>query len=533
MKTKRIIAAVFAFAIAAANFSVTAFAAEEEIQTDVSTEANSTETTVETTTTDVTEVSEENSETTTEPVEDESISEDTTITKAISILSGETFTIGNESFTASIENNKLKIYNDRGLAFEKDIYNFPPATESIALSVDGNILNIKEYGDGGDRLLHDYYVEYNSSTGKFGDIDYSQSDSYSFTFQGVSFYAVITRDTQKRITAEGWTEYDQYNYLSINFADGKPTSIQNELVWIEYGRTGGFGGYSPSAYITISGDQLIIHRITEPGNPSKDILTAYVLDKETNNLVKSGSTSDTQEVTEQMLIDKFVAEYGEEPAMKDFGDFNNDGELDAYFYLPWKQHSYFVTMDNIIEVTKLHDIPGADNGPTFSYFTLSDGTKFRFTSRTSCIYAGLHSWIYIDKINKDGTLSTASINGQESIGAVSCSVPFGNTEFCKNIYTEDIDTYLTVTETGITLNYYDGDNESITSTNYVYDADNNAFVIAQGSSNNSGNNSNGGTSAVSNSPATNDNFAVIPFTLSLVLTAGSAAVVGIKNRRKK
>ena len=531
MKTKRIIAAVFAFAIAAANFSVTAFAAEEEIQTDVSTEATvetaATETTVETTATDVTETTEaaeENTETTTEAVEDDSISEeDTTITKSVSILSGETFTIGSESFTASIEDYKLKIYNDRGLAFEKNIYDISPATESIALSVDGNILNIKEYGDGGDRLLHDYYVEYNSSTGKFGDIDYSQSENYSFNFQGVSFYANITREM---------IGGDQYNYLSINFADGNPTSIQNEVVWVEYDRTGGFGGYSPSAYITISGDQLIIHRITEPGNPSKDILTAYVLDKDTNKLVKSDSTSDTQEVTEQMLIDKFVAEYGEEPYQKDFGDFNGDGELDAYFYFPWKQHTYFVTMNNIIEVTKDHDIPGADNGPTFSYFELNDGTKFRFTSRTSCIYAGAYSWIYIDKINKDGTLSTASINGQESVGAVSCSVPFGNTEFCKSIDTSNIDTYLTVTETGITLKYYDGDKEIITSTNYTYDAANNAFVVA-GSTNNSGNSSTGSTSSVSSSPATSDNFSVIQFTLSIALVAGSAAVVGVKNRRKK
>ena len=517
MKTKRIIAAVFAFAIAAANFSVTAFAAEEEIQTDVSTEAISTETTVETTATDVT-------ETTTETVEDENTDEDTTIIEDViepSLISGETFTIGDESFTASIEDYKLKIYNDRGLAFEKNISHFS-MIESIALRVDGNTLNIKEYDDS-SRLIYDYNVKYNSSTGKFGDINNDGSESYSFNFQGVSFYANITR----KMIGD-----DQYNYLSIYFAGGNPTSIQNEVVWIEYDRTGGFAGYGPATYINFSGDKLTISRIIDPYDSSKDILTTYVLDKETNNLVKSGSTSDTQEVTEQMLIDKFVAEYGEEPYQKDFGDFNGDGELDAYFYFPWKQHTYFVTMNNIIEVTKDHDIPGADNGPTFSYFELNDGTKFRFTSRTSCIYAGVHSWIYIDKINKDGTLSTASINGQESVGAVSCSVPFGNTEFCKSIDTSNIDTYLTVTETGITLKYYDGDKESITSTNYTYDAANNAFVVA-GSTNNSGNSSNGSTSSISSSPATSDNFSVIPFTLSIALVAGSAAVVGVKNRRKK
>lgn len=528
MKTKRIIAAIFAFAIAAANLSVTAFAAEEEIQTDVSTEANSTETTVETTTTDVTEVSEENSETTTEPVEDESISEDTTITKAISILSGETFTIGNESFTASIENNKLKIYNDRGLAFEKDIYNFPPATESIALSVDGNILNIKEYGDGGDRLLHDYYVEYNSSTGKFGDIDYSQSDSYSFTFQGVSFYAVITRDTQKRITAEGWTEYDQYNYLSINFADGKPTSIQNELVWIEYGRTGGFGGYSPSAYITISGDQLIIHRITEPGNPSKDILTAYVLDKETNNLVKSGSTSDTQEVTEQMLLDKFTAQYGK-PWTYESGDFNNDGVLDMYcsvFDNPARR--YFVTMDEIIEVTNdKYDVLPWDGWKSYHYFSLSDGTQFSITieHHSPAVLENVCQAIHIDRIDK-GLLSPVSIDGQEYVAVID------GYNLSSPIDVEDLNSIFSVNENGITLTYYDGATGSRKSVNYTYDAANNAFVSA-GSTNNSGNSSTGSTNSVSSSPATSDNFSVIQFTLSIALVAGSAAVVGIKNRRKK
>ncbi len=465
MKTKRIIAAVFAFAITVTNFSVIAFAAEEEIQTDVSTEAISTETTVETTTTDVTEVSEESTETTTEAVEDDSISEeDTTITKALSILSGETFTIGDESFNASIKDYKLKIYNDRGLAFEKDISIFQ-MIESIALSVEGNTLNIKEY-DNSSRLINYYNVEYNSSTGKFGDIDNVGSDSYSFNFQGVSFYATIERVLKNT---------DQYNYLSIYFSDGTPTNIKDELVYVEYDRTGGGAGYEPVTYISVSGDTLTIRRIFEPNNPSKDILTTYTFDKASNTFVKSGSTSDTQEVTEQMLLDKFVSEYGKEPYQKDFGDFNGDGELDAYFYL-FMDNTYFVTMDNIIDVTRSHDCVGADSSPIFFYFELSDGTKFRLTSRYAFIGVGLCSSIYIDKINKDGSLSTASINGEESAIPASCSAPIDHNEFCRSIDFDNIDTYLTVTETGITLKYYDGDKESITSTNYTYDESSNSFV---------------------------------------------------------
>lgn len=555
MKTKKIIAAVFAFAIAAANLSATAFAAEETpteaateaAATDVTEISKATETAESTETTETTETSEttvteketenntetdENAETTTEPEEVDGAANDTTITEdaPVFIKNGETFTIGDESFTASIDFNNLQVSNSSGVVFETTLFGFLVSDiKYVTLSVNGNTLNIKSY-DSSDRLLHDNYVEYNPSTGKFGDIEYSNSyEKYSFDFQGMSFYAVITRETKERISAEGWTEFDQYNYLSIYFSDDTPTSIQNKLVWVEYGRTGGFEGYEILSYISTSDDTLTIRRIVDSDDSSQDILTTYVFDKEANDFVLSGSSSDAQEVTEEMLIDKFVSEYGEEPYYKDFGDFNGDGELDAYFYLPWKQHTYFVTMDKITEVTKDHDIPGADNSPVFSYFELSDGTKFRLTSRTAGIYAGLHSWIYIDKINKDGTLSTASINGQESVDVISCSVPFGDTEFCKSI---DKNTILTITESGITLKYYDGDNETVTSTNYVYDEANNAFV-SSGSTNNSGNSSNGSTSSVSNSPATSDNFAVIPFTLSIALVAGAAAVVGIKNRRKQ
>ena len=549
MKTKRIIAAVFAFAIAAANFSVTAFAAEEEIQTDVSTEATvetaATETTVETTATDVTETTEaaeENTETTTETVEDENTDEDTTIIEDViepSLISGETFTIGDESFNASIESGVLKIYNDRGLAFEKRLYGILPLTESIALRVvDGNILNIKEYGDGGDRLLHDYYVEYNSSTGKFGDIDNSQSENYSFNFQGVSFYANITR----KMIGD-----DQYNYLSINFADGNPTSIQNEVVWIEYGRTGGFGGYSPSAYITISGDQLIIHRIMESGNPSKDILTTYVLDKDTNKLVKSDSTSDTQEVTEQMLLDKFTAQYGT-PLEYDSGDFNNDGVLDMYCSMANGSiiNTYFVTMNSIILVSSNSMMIGGSI-EEHGYFTLNDGNIFRFTlySRASAGYIVANC--SIEKINNDGTLSPATINGEDAVLVLyDDAFPddhFDNepdidfTDYITHEQAGDPYTFFSANGDSITINRYifDTDNDAVDSTNYTYDAANNAFVVA-GSTNNSGNSSTGSTSSVSSSPATSDNFSVIPFTLSIALVAGSVVgmlMLGLLKRKVK
>ena len=523
MKTKRIIAAVFAFAIAAANFSVTAFAAEEEIQTDVSTEAVSTETTVETTATDVTEVSEESSETTTETVEDENTDEDTTITKdniQATIISGETFTIGDESFTASINGINLEIYNSKGsLAFSTSLVYYSDI--SIELSVNGNILTITQYDDC-DRLENTASFEYNADTGLFGNEKdnsiYSNYTECDFEFAGKSLKAVRT---SKRVAS------DVYYYLSIYFSDGTPTNIQNELVDCVEGQTTGYTR-SVMSYIIIEDDTLTIRRIIDSQDSSKDILTAYVLDKDTNKLVKSGSTSDTQEVTEQMLLDKFTAQYGK-PWTYESGDFNNDGVLDMYcsvFSNPARR--YFVTMDEIVEVTnEKYDTLPWDGFKSYHYFSLSDGTQFSITREhhSPAVLENVRQAIHIDRIDK-GLLSPVSIDGQEYVAVID------GYNLSSPIDVEDLNSIFSVNENGITLTYYDGATGSRKSVNYTYDAANNAFVSA-GSTNNSGNSSTGSTNSVSSSPATSDNFSVIPFTLSIALVAGSAAAVGVKNRRKK
>lgn len=558
MKTKKIIAAVFAFAIAAANLSATAFAAEETpteaateaAATDVTEISEATETTEASVTTSVEEEalssaeSEENTETTTETENVEGTDEDTTIIEDIkepSIISGETFTIGDESFTASIESGVLKIYNDMGLAFEKQLSHMLPLTDSVALSVNGNTLNIKEY-DASGRLLHDNYVEYNPSTGKFGDIEYSNSyEKYSFDFQGMSFYAVITRETKERISAEGWTEFDQYNYLSIYFSDDTPTSIQNKLVWVEYGRTGGFEGYEILSYISTSDDTLTIRRIVDSDDSSQDILTTYVFDKEANDFVLSGSSSDIQEVTEQMLVDKFTENMGK-PLEYQSGDFNKDGVLDMYCSIlgSGSIDTYFVTMDSIILVSSNPMWIGGSS-ETHCYFTLNDGNIFRFTFRYRSSAGYIVAVCSIEKINNDGTLSPSTINGEDNVCVLyddaildDGSIEIDYTKYITSEQTGDPYTFFSANGDSITIKRYifDTDNDAVDSTNYVYDEANNAFV-SSGSTNNSGNSSNGSTSSVSNSPATSDNFAVIPFTLSIALVAGAAAVVGIKNRRKQ
>lgn len=567
MKTKKIIAAVFAFAIAAANLSATAFAAEETpteaateaAATDVTEISEATETAESTETTETTETSEttvteketenntetdENAETTTEPEEVDGAANDTTITEdaPVFIKNGETFTIGDESFTASIDFNNLQVSNSSGVVFETTLFGFLVSDiKYVTLSVNGNTLNIKSY-DSSDRLLHDNYVEYNPSTGKFGDIEYSNSyEKYSFDFQGMSFYAVITRETKERISAEGWTEFDQYNYLSIYFSDDTPTSIQNKLVWVEYGRTGGFEGYEILSYISTSDDTLTIRRIVDSDDSSQDILTTYVFDKEANDFVLSGSSSDAQEVTEEMLIDKFTENMGK-PLEYQSGDFNKDGVLDMYCSIlgSGSIDTYFVTMDSIILVSSNPMWIGGSS-ETHCYFTLNDGNIFRFTFRYRSSAGYIVAVCSIEKINNDGTLSPSTINGEDNVCVLyddaildDGSIEIDYTKYITSEQTGDPYTFFSANGDSITIKRYifDTDNDAVDSTNYVYDEANNAFV-SSGSTNNSGNSSNGSTSSVSNSPATSDNFAVIPFTLSIALVAGAAAVVGIKNRRKQ
>lgn len=310
---KKVLAAIFALTVIGANLSMAAFANEPNsdipAETSAAVEPVEEETVPETITTSENAEEEPKTETetttTSETDEDETetetskVTEDTEIVKDTAgpvITEGSTFTIGDESFTASIEDHKLKIYNSKGsLAFSKDIYNFPPEVKSVALSVNGNALTVSEYDDY-NRLLYKNVYEYNAANDNFAeDKDaHDNGNKWNFSFAGKSFTAVKTRETKERPSSQrDWMEYDQYNYLSINFADGTPTSIQNELVWVEYDRTGGFGGYGILPHIIIEGDKLTVRRIIDSVDSSKDTLTTYTFDEASNNFVKSGSTQNS------------------------------------------------------------------------------------------------------------------------------------------------------------------------------------------------------------------------------------------------
>lgn len=205
-------------------------------------------------------------------------------------LNGSEFTIGGESFKA-YASYTLDIYNSRGLALLYQLGKDVAAdSEYVHLSVEGNTLTIRDY----DNLLRPLHVTkyvYNSSTGKFGSADTSECDRYHFSTGGKDFYAELTQDYKER-EVDGYTEYDQYNYLNIYFADGTPTNIQNKVVFIEYGRTGGFGGYCVPSFVEASDSLITVRSIEDFYTDAYDILTSYKYDAAGRKFIEIDATGD-------------------------------------------------------------------------------------------------------------------------------------------------------------------------------------------------------------------------------------------------
>jgi len=114
----------------------------------------------------------------------------------------------------------------------------------------------------------------------------------NFELDGVAFYAQRMYEYKERVSGK-LVEYDKYDYVSIFLADGTPTNIQEEFVFVEPGCTGGWAGYSISDYVSISGNNLVI---THKGD--SDLSITYTYDKLTNKFVKASTvTTNTSKTT--------------------------------------------------------------------------------------------------------------------------------------------------------------------------------------------------------------------------------------------
>lgn len=280
--------------------------------------------------------------------------------------------------------------------------------------------------------------------------------------------------------------------------------------------------------------------VTEETAEETTETTAATEVTETTETTETTEVTKLPEVTEQMLLDKFTAEYGD-PVSANYGDFNGDGQLDAHMSIfeEGRIVIYFVTNDSITFVKETDTAIGGSS-EDYLYFTLDDGTKFVATlyHRGSAGYvtAGLG----IDKIESDGSLTAVSINGESTVSVLTDDFigDDGGIDPSYMEYTADLTdeqlftpgTYLSSNGSTITINHYIYDSvKDIGSNTYSYDKEKNAFVPYSAGAGTAG--SNGGSTAVSNSPETGDSMD-IPAVMAATLIVGTAVAVSIKKKRR-
>lgn len=301
-------------------------------------------------------------------------------------------------------------------------------------------------------------------------------DKVSFTLNGVTFSAALESDGSGtgiespfyfvKIYSE-----DSTQLLSVGVADYRgDESLTEEYVAL-------------STYFSVTGDNEITITTYDGTATSYNYVNGQFVKKGevvTTATTTTGITTTTtisgEAVTEEMLYNKFVAAYGK-PVTVDYGDFNNDGELDAYCTYLVKGtgtvNTYFVTKDSIIYA----GVAGNDMGRNdFAYFECS-GYRFRANLWTRTPVAYAVGSLTIDRIEADGTLKSVNFGAT----VLQDNYEMNNTpNFLSDLTAEqacDVSSYFTSNGDMITVTHYLYDNgRDVGSTNYVYDAAKNAFV---------------------------------------------------------
>ena len=375
---------------------------------------------------------------------------------------------------------------------------------------------------------------------KIGDIkpDVPVEQTMTFTFAGHTFtaekYYYMNDEVNGKLIA-----------LTIN-SESDMTNINRYSLF--YGNDTESSKRDISSFVYVDGSVLVID---SPIMGKKN----YTYDETSNKFVEFNGYS---EEDKQKLIDKFIAAYGEPVYEPVFGDFNNDGEIDAYmqYYVGNSLNTYLVTMDDIKLIKE--DYQGAghiDDYMYFHYFETYDDVlqtlvEFRATLHIRNVAGYASAWLSIDKIESDGTMTSVLINGNESVSVLYDNFlendgTLSSPEYLKDLTEEQvmsISSYLTLNENKATINIkyynYDGENTGVGSTEYEYDKGTNQFIPVGSNKKESNNNSSiGSTSSKKNpagtgsSPKTGENN-VLPVALALTLVAGTAVVAGVKKKKK-
>ena len=266
-------------------------------------------------------------------------------------------------------------------------------------------------------------------------------------------------------------------YCVSIYVDGKLAISRQPVGYFEYNPT------SVSSYAGLMRGSVLEITVTDWGESTTTPTTTsfhYQYDPVQGTLIdSSGHVEEDSETTaaKEALYNKFVAAYGK-PTYTNYGDFDQDGELDAYFvyYDSTGVNTYFVTKDGITLVDK--NTGDSMWSSDFAYFTCN-GYRFRANLHTRIPVAYATGYITIERIEADGSLTKVNFN--ETVLQDSFAVDHNPnyTADLREDLANKVSSYFSCNGDKITVTHYLYENgRDVGSNSYVYDAATNSFVKA-------------------------------------------------------
>ena len=264
-------------------------------------------------------------------------------------------------------------------------------------------------------------------------------------------------------------------YCVSIYVDGKLAISRQPVGYFEYNPT------SVSSYAGLMRGSVLEITVTDWGESTTTPTTTsfhYQYDPVQGTLIdSSGHVEEDSETTstKEALYNKFVAAYGK-PTYTNYGDFDQDGELDAYFvyYDSTGVNTYFVTKDSITLVDK--NTGDSMWSSDFAYFTCN-GYRFRANLHTRIPVAYATGYITIERIEADGSLTKVNFN--ETVLQDSFAVDHNPnyTADLREDLANKVSSYFSCNGDKITVTHYLYENgRDVGSNSYVYDAATNSFV---------------------------------------------------------
>lgn len=390
------------------------------------------------------------------------------------------FTIGDESFYTEVDSFYVVIYKitDKGSAIEVG-----------RVELDSLVSNVDHYEVYGNQLVIVCYVNnrvatvdcyYDSVTGEFRYVNDTDNVEYNarkqaFELNGVSFIAELSNGQS--------SENGGALNLSVYFEDGTATNLQDVQVIKDYiagDMQGSAVVHNVNNYFTVSRDNLIVYN--EDGMTGSRISKSYTFDKSTNSFVESSTIpddGDKEEVTEEMLYNKFISEYDGVLRVEQGLDELKYTEINGERVLFIKIHdvnevtTYYITKDDVVLINR---VPNGCMASAVSYKTFTcDGFQFMGEVVSTHSDGGTHSYITIYKCENDGTLTSTNIYSKLVHDYIYTDIGGGIFDYVgdKNW---NIDDLLSVVDNTISLKYTINANNIYKTVTYEYDESTNSFV---------------------------------------------------------